>query len=149
MREAQKKSNCATKKERINFWTRGKIALRRKAATKAKPAGGGFKKDQAFAFRVTSAWREVWSCPQRSRAVENRSSENTNGEDLRRSRRCLFDRNGTPGFGWDTGGKNTVIVAGRPLWRFPFQRFSSLKMRVVLQRGCRLVFIKITERGIQ
>lgn len=50
-----KKSNCATKKEGINFEPRGKCHCKRKAATKAKPEGGRFKKDQAFAFYVTSA----------------------------------------------------------------------------------------------
>lgn len=47
------------KKEGINFETHGKIALKRKAATKAKLDRGGFEMDQAFVFYVTSAGAEV------------------------------------------------------------------------------------------
>lgn len=47
------------KKNGINFETRGKIALKRKAATKAKLGRGGFGMDQAFVFYITSAGGEV------------------------------------------------------------------------------------------
>lgn len=54
------------KEEGINFETQGKIALKRKAATKAKLGRGGFEMDQAFVFYVTSAGGEVGLCLQRS-----------------------------------------------------------------------------------
>lgn len=63
-----KSLNYATgkKEEGINFEAQGKIALKRKAATKAKLGRGGFEMDQTFVFYVTSAGGEVGLCLQRS-----------------------------------------------------------------------------------
>lgn len=54
-----KKPELWDKKKGINFETRGKIALKRKPATKVKLSRGGFEMDQAFVFYVTSAGGEV------------------------------------------------------------------------------------------
>lgn len=95
------------KKRRGNqFWNSGKIALKRKAATKAKLGRGGFEMDQAFVFYVTSAGGEVGLCLQRNWAVKKRPSENTNGGELWTAQWCLFDQDASLGFRWDTRSKN-------------------------------------------
>lgn len=71
------------------------MALQRKAATKAKQAEEGSRRIRRLHF-VSPQHEEKSDCV--FKEAERWKKHHTNGEDLWRSRRCLFDRNAVPGF---------------------------------------------------